>query len=62
MEGGPGCPQGPVQLENDTDYEVYVDDMAVGSMMTNMSGKLSVTWSWKRKSGKVSAVKTPVNP
>lgn len=32
-----------VQLENDTDYEVYVDDVAVGSMMTNMSGKLSVS-------------------
>ena len=32
-----------VQLENDTDYEVYVNDMAVGSMMTNMSGKLSVS-------------------
>ena len=32
-----------VQLENDTDYEVYVDDVAVGSMKTNMSGKLSVS-------------------
>lgn len=32
-----------VQLENDTDYEVYVDDVAVGNMMTNMSGKLSVS-------------------
>lgn len=29
-----------VQLEDDTDYEVYVDGVAVGSMMTNMSGKL----------------------
>ena len=28
-----------VQLENDTDYEVYVDGAAVGSMKTNMSGK-----------------------
>jgi len=32
-----------VQLEDDTDYEVYVDGAAVGSMMTNMSGKLSVS-------------------
>ena len=32
-----------VQLEDDTDYEVYVDGVAVGSMKTNMSGKLSVS-------------------
>lgn len=32
-----------VQLEDDTDYEVYVDGAAVGSMKTNMSGKLSVS-------------------
>lgn len=32
-----------VQLENDTEYEVYVDHVAVGSMKTNMSGKLSVS-------------------
>ena len=32
-----------IQLENDTDYEVYVDGVAVGSMKTNMSGKLSVS-------------------
>ena len=32
-----------VQLENDTDYEIYVNDSAVGNMMTNMSGKLSVS-------------------
>ena len=30
-------------LENDTDYEIYVNDSAVGNMMTNMSGKLSVS-------------------
>ena len=30
-----------IQLENDTDSEVYVDGAAVGSMKTNMSGKLS---------------------
>ena len=32
-----------IQLENDTDYEVYVNDAAVGNMKTNMSGKLSVS-------------------
>ena len=32
-----------IQLENDTDYEVYVDGVAVGGMKTNMSGKLSVS-------------------
>ena len=32
-----------VQLENDTDYEIYVNDSAVGNMRTNMSGKLSVS-------------------
>ena len=32
-----------IQLENDTDYEVYVDGAAVGSMKANMSGKLSVS-------------------
>ena len=32
-----------VQLENDTDYEIYVNDSAVGNMMTNMSRKLSVS-------------------
>ena len=32
-----------IQLENDTDYEVYVDGAAVGSMKTTMSGKLRVS-------------------
>lgn len=31
-----------VQLEDDTDYEVYVNDEAIGSMTTNMSGKLVI--------------------
>ena len=30
-----------VQLEDDTEYEVFVDDVAVGGMKTNMSGKLN---------------------
>lgn len=32
-----------VQLEEDTEYEIYVDEAAVGSMRTNMSGKLYVS-------------------
>lgn len=31
-----------IQLEDDTEYEVYVDGVAVGGMTTNMSGKLAV--------------------
>lgn len=32
-----------IQLDDDTEYEVFVNDSAVGSMMTNLSGKLSVS-------------------
>lgn len=32
-----------VQLAEDNEYEVYVDDAAVGGMRTNMSGKLSIS-------------------
>ena len=32
-----------MQMENDSEYEVYVNGAAVGSMRTNMSGKLSVS-------------------
>lgn len=32
-----------LQLAEDTEYEVYVDETAVGGMRTNMSGKLSVS-------------------
>ena len=47
-----------VQLENDTDYEVFVDGVAAGSMKTNMSGKLSVSVELEEgKSVQVRAVK-----
>ena len=47
-----------VQLEDDTDYEVYVDGVAVGSMKTNMSGKLSVSVELEEGTAvKVKAVK-----
>lgn len=32
-----------VQLEDDMDYEVFEDDVAVGGMKTNMSGKLVIS-------------------
>ncbi|WP_124067548.1 endosialidase [Clostridium sp. E02] len=32
-----------IQLAEDTEYEVYIDDSAIGSMRTNMSGKLYVS-------------------
>ena len=32
-----------IQLEDDAEYEVYVDGVAVGGMKTNMSGKLSLS-------------------
>lgn len=47
-----------VQLEDDTEYEVYVDGSAVGSMKTNMSGKLSVSVELEEGKGvRVLAVK-----
>lgn len=32
-----------VQLDDDSEYEVYINDVAVGGMTTNMSGKLSLS-------------------
>ena len=32
-----------IQLEDDTEYEVYIEGSAVGGMVTNMSGKLVVS-------------------
>ena len=32
-----------LQLEDDMDYEVFTDGIAVGGMKTNMSGKLSLS-------------------
>ena len=47
-----------IQLEDDTEYEVYVDGVAVGGMKTNMSGKLSVSVELEEgTSVKVKAVK-----
>ena len=32
-----------IQLDDDTEYEVFVNDAAVGGMKTNMSGKLNLS-------------------
>lgn len=44
-----------LQLEDDSEYEVFVNDAAVGGMKTNMSGKLSL--SVELNEGVVSHVK-----
>lgn len=44
-----------VQLDDDSEYEVFVNDVAVGGMKTNMSGKLSL--STELTEGVVSHVK-----
>ena len=47
-----------VRMENDSEYEVYVNDAAVGSRKTNMSGKLSVSGELEDGNAvKVSAVR-----
>ena len=37
---GFGDTQITIGLEEDTEYEVYVDDVSIGGMKTNLSGKL----------------------
>ena len=37
---GLGDTQITIGLEEDTEYEVYVDDVSIGGMKTNLSGKL----------------------
>lgn len=40
---GPEDAQITVELAEDTEYLVYVDDVNVGSMKTNLGGKLSIS-------------------
>lgn len=42
MEGSKDA-QITLQLEDDTEYAVHINDVAVGGMKTNMSGKLNVS-------------------
>lgn len=46
-----------VQLEDDKEYEVFVDGAAVGSMKTNMGGKLNCSVELNGAAGKVKIVK-----
>lgn len=40
---GPKDAQFTLELEADSEYVVYMDDVNVGDMKTNLSGKLSVS-------------------
>ena len=40
---GAGAAQFTVEVEADSKYEVYMDDVSVDKMTTNLSGKLSVS-------------------
>ncbi len=44
-----------LQLDDDTEYQVYVDGVAIGNMVTNLSGKL--VFSVELAEGKAQAVK-----
>lgn len=46
-----------LELEPATEYRVYVDDVTIGSMKTNISGKLSLSVELGGKSVKVKIVK-----
>ena len=43
MVGGNEDPQITIGLEPSTEYEVYVDGVIIGSMTTNISGKLNMS-------------------
>lgn len=40
-----------VELEADTEYTVYIDDVNAGRMKTNLSGKLSVSTALNGNAG-----------
>ena len=46
-----------LELEPSTEYKVYVDDVTIGSMKTNISGKLSLSVELGNQSVKVKIVK-----
>ena len=48
-------PQITVQLEDEREYEVYVDGVSVGGMKTNVSGKLVL--SVELNPGKATAIR-----
>lgn len=50
---GFGDTQITIGLEEDTEYEVYVDGVSIGGMKTNLSGKLIFSVELSEKSTKV---------
>lgn len=56
VEGGEDS-QITLELEPATEYRVYVDDVTIGSMKTNISGKLSLSVELGSKPVKVKIVK-----
>lgn len=52
---GPEDAQITVQLEDDSEYEVFIDGAGVGDMCTNLSGKLAM--SVELNEGKVTEIK-----
>lgn len=46
-----------LELEPSTEYRVYVDEVTIGSMKTNISGKLSLSVELGNKAVKVKIVK-----
>ena len=51
-------PQITLELEPSTDYEVYVDGVSIGSMKTNISGKLIISVELGGNSAEVKIVRT----
>ena len=54
---GPEDAQITVELEPDTDYIVYMNDMNVGDMKTNLSAKLSVSAELGKESVEIKVVR-----
>ena len=54
---GTGDAQITLELEPDTDYIVYMNDMNVGDMKTNLSAKLSVSAELGKESVEIKVVR-----
>ena len=55
---GPEDAQITLELEDDTEYKIYIDDTNVGKMKTNLGGKLTLSVEiGKRDAVKVKVIK-----
>lgn len=54
---GEGTSQITVELEGDTEYEVFINDESHGKMKTNMSGKLNLSLDFDNGTNKVKILK-----